>query len=153
VAVTRFYNTQLLRAGYYVRHMPKQAKSTFEVKNWDEHTASEVDGQAKITRASVTFAYHGDLEGESAMEYLMVYGAEGSARVIGLERITGTLAGKRGTFVLEHRGGYAAGTAKGDFNVVDGSGTGALASLAGSGTTIAEHEGKMVFELAYELGG
>ena len=103
----------------------KHAKSTFEVKSWDEKTTSEApEGEGKITRAAVGFAYHGDLEGEGAMEYLMVYGDGGSAIVIGLERITGSLGGKQGSFVLKHDGGYASGTARGEFTIVDGSGTG-----------------------------
>jgi hypothetical protein len=133
--------------------MPKHAKSTFEVKNWDEKTTSEApEGEGKITRASVVFAYHGDLEAEGAMEYLMAYGEGGSAIVIGLERITGSLGGKQGSFVLKHDGGYASGTAKGEFSVIDGSGTGDLSSITGKGRTIAQHEGKMTAELEYELG-
>jgi Protein of unknown function (DUF3224) len=132
--------------------MPKHAKSTFEVKSWDENTLSEVDqGQAKITRASVAFTYKGDVEGESAMEYLMVYGADGSATVIGIERITGKLEGKAGSFVLEHHGGYADGVAKAEFTIVDGSGTGALGGISGSGTAIARKDGSTEFGMRYEL--
>ena len=129
------------------------ARSTFEVKSWDEHTLSEVDGRAKITRASVVFAYHGDLEGEGSVEYLMTYGENGSAAVIAMERVTGSLAGKTGTFVLQHQGGYADGTARSAFTIVDGSGTGALASVHGSGVAVSQHEGPMTFELDYDLNG
>jgi hypothetical protein len=131
--------------------MPNQAKSTFEVKSWDEPTLSEgPDGAAKITHASVVFAYSGDLEGQSAMEYLMVYGDDGSATVIGVERITGTLNGKSGSFVLRHQGGYADGVAKGEFSVVDGSATGTLAGLRGKGTAIARKDGSTEFTLQYD---
>jgi hypothetical protein len=148
--VTRFYNTQRFGAGYYQRHMPKHAKSTFEVKSWDENTLSEADeGAAKITRASVVFTYKGDVEGQSAMEYLMVYNGE-SATVLGVERITGKLNGKEGSFVLKHAGGYANGVAQGDFTVVEGSGTGALAKLAGKGTAIARKDGSTEFTFSYE---
>ena len=51
-----------------------------------------------------------------------------------MERIACTLAGKAGTFVLQHQGGYADGTARGEFAIVDGSGTGALAGVRGRGT-------------------
>jgi Protein of unknown function (DUF3224) len=132
--------------------MAKPAKSTFEVKNWDEKTVNEVDGRLKITRASVVFAYHGDLEGESAMEYVMAYRDDGSATVIGVERITGRLGGKAGTFVVESRGGYADGTASGELSVVEGSGTGELAGIRGHGTSTATKDGKTAFELEYEIG-
>jgi hypothetical protein len=132
--------------------MAKPAKSTFEVKNWDEKTVNEVDGRLKITRASVVFAYHGDLEGESAMEYVMAYRDDASATVIGVERITGRLGGKAGTFVVESRGGYADGTASGELSVVEGSGTGELAGIRGHGTSTATKDGKTAFELEYEIG-
>jgi hypothetical protein len=131
--------------------MAKPAKSTFEVKGWDEKTVNEVDGRLKITRASVVFAYHGDLEGESAMEYVMAYGEDGSATVIGLERITGRLNGKQGTFTLQSHGGYANGSARGDVTVVEGSGTGELQGLRGHGTSMATSDGKSAFELEYEI--
>src|ERR1700694_1867660 len=132
--------------------MTKQAKSTFEVKNWDEKTVHEVDGRLKVTRASVAFAHHGDLEAESAMEYVMAYRDDGSATVVGLERITGRLDGKVGTFVLESRGGYADGTARGELTVVEGSGTGQLTGIRGHGTSMATRDGKTAFELEYEIG-
>jgi hypothetical protein len=132
--------------------MSKSAKATFEVKNWDEKTTSEVDGRLKVTRASVVFAYQGDLVAESAMEYVMAYRDDASATVLGLERITGGLDGKSGTFVVESRGGYADGTFRGELTVVEGSGTGELAGIGGHGTSMATSDGKTAFELEYEIG-
>jgi hypothetical protein len=131
--------------------MAKSAKATFEVKNWDEKTVNEVDERLKITRASVAFAYQGDLVGESAMEYVMAYQDDGSATVLGLERFTGRLDGKAGTFVLESHGGFADGTARGDVTVVKGSGTGELNGIDGHGTSMAASDGKTAFELEYEI--
>jgi hypothetical protein len=128
------------------------AKSTFAVKNWDEPTLSEVDGRLKMTRATVTFAYTGDLEGEGAMVYLMLYRDDGSASVIGMERITGKLSGRSGSFVLRHQGGYAGGTASGDFEVIDGSASGELTGLRGHGTAVARQDGSTDFSFDYEFG-
>jgi len=130
--------------------MTTHATSTFEVKSWDETTVNDVDGRLKLTRASVSFAYAGALEGTSAMEYLMLYGDAGSAKVLGLERISGKLGGNEGTFVLEHRGGYADGTASGQVSVVEDSGTGALAGLRGRGTAVAKQDGSTSFDLDYD---
>jgi hypothetical protein len=132
--------------------MAKSVTATFEVKSWDEKTANEVDGRLKITRASVVFAYQGDLVAESAMEYVMAYRDDASATVVGVERVTGRLDGKNGSFVLESRGGYADGTFKGDLTVVEGSGTGHLAGIRGHGTSMATKDGKTAFELEYDLG-
>lgn len=132
--------------------MAKSAKATFEVKNWEEKTVNEVDGRLKITRASVAFAYQGDLVAQSAMEYVMAYRDDASATVVGVERITGRLDGKDGSFVLESRGGYADGTASGDLIIVEGSGTGELTGIRGRGTSTATRDGKTALELEYEIG-
>jgi hypothetical protein len=128
-----------------------RAKSTFEVKSWDEPTLSEVDGQLKITRAEVTFAYSGDVEGQGAMQYLMLY-RDGSAVVLGMERITGRVGGRSGSFVLQHRGGYADGTASGEFEVIEGSASGELVGLRGHGTAVARGDGSTEFNLEYDFG-
>src|SRR5438105_14725632 len=132
--------------------MTTHANATFEVKSWDEQTLSEVDGRLKLTRASVAFAYQGDLEGQSAVEYLMMYRDDGSASVVGLERLTGQLAGKAGTFVLEHQGGYANGTASAECTIVPGSGTGDLEGLRGNGTSTAHKDGTTKLTLGYDFG-
>jgi len=50
------------------------------------------------------------------------------------ERIVGTLAGREGTFVLEQRGSMGGGhPGLMEATVVDGSGTGALTGISGSG--------------------
>ena len=126
-----------------------QAHSTFEVKSWDEKTSSEADGHLKITHSVVTFAYSGDVEGEGAMQYLMLYRDDGTAAVIGMERITGRLAGRSGSFVLQHHGGFADGVASGSFEVVEGSASGELAGLRGSGKAIARKDGSTEFTLDY----
>src|SRR5689334_24265020 len=112
-----------------------KAHSTFEVKQWNEETTSELDGDGrlKVTHATVEFAYSGDVEGQGAMQYLMLYREDGTAAVIGLERITGKLAGRNGSFVLQHHGGFADGVASGDFDVVEGSASGDLVGLKGKG--------------------
>ncbi len=46
--------------------MSTHATGTFEVKTWDEKLYDEIDGAAKLTRASVTQSFHGDIEGEGS---------------------------------------------------------------------------------------
>jgi Protein of unknown function (DUF3224) len=131
--------------------MPTHASSTFTPSTWDEETASEVDGHLKITHAKVTFSYSGDLQGESAMQYLMLYRDDGSAAVIGLERVSGALCGKQGTFVLQYQGGYADKTFSGDFEVVEGSASGDLAGLGGRGSAVAHKDGTTAFSFDFDL--
>ena len=91
--------------------MKSHATATFKVKSWDEKPYNE---SPKMTRASVQYEYHGDVEGDALSESLMIYGEDASASYVTLERIVGTLAGKAGSFVLQGSGTYSstAGEAK-----------------------------------------
>lgn len=121
------------------------------MKTWDEQPYNAPEG-VKLTHAAVTFAYSGDLEGESTMHYLMVYRDDSAPTVIGLEGVSGRLGGKAGTFVLEYDGAYADGVASGTLEVVAGSGTGELEGLRGKGKAVAGKDGSTEFTLDYDLG-
>ena len=134
--------------------MSKRATAKFTIKNWDEKPYDVVAGQPKLTRASVSQAYVGDLEGEGKVEHLMVYGDNGSASYVTLERVVGRLGSRSGSFVTQGSGTFEGSTAKGTFSVVPGSGTGELAGLRGTGSFIAvggQTDTQMV-TLEYEIG-
>ncbi len=114
--------------------MTEHAKATFTVSNWQEDTLHEWEDGAKITRASIGYAYEGDMAGESSAECVFVYGPDGTATIVGFERFVGTIGDRTGSLVLESRGTYDGTTARGDLTVVDGSGTGDLEGATGTGT-------------------
>ena len=120
--------------------MTVEGKSTFQITGWDEKTYQEIGGGAKLTNARVTQSYSGAIEGTSSIEYLMSYTIQGTASFVGLERVSGTVAGKSGTFVVQHAGTFSDGKAQSSWSVVPGSGTGDLASLRGSGSYVAGHD-------------
>src|SRR5262249_60895969 len=64
--------------------MSTHATGTFEGKSWNEQPYDEPEGRPKLARASVSNAFHGDVEGESTLEYLMLYRDGGSASFVGL---------------------------------------------------------------------
>jgi Protein of unknown function (DUF3224) len=132
--------------------MKKTVNARFAIKAWDEKPYSEGEDQPKLTRASVTKTFTGDLEGESQVEYLMMYRSDGTATFVGLERVVGHLAGKAGSFVLQRTGVFEDGMAKESYSVVPGSGTGELQSLRGEGTSAVGHGTEYPFTLNYELG-
>ncbi|WP_433262904.1 DUF3224 domain-containing protein [Actinosynnema sp. CS-041913] len=116
--------------------MSTQATGPVEMKSWDEHTwdgkrYDEATGP-KQTTGGMTTAYRGDLEGTGDMRFLMSYPDDDTCRSTGYEVVTGTLAGRTGTFVLEHVGGFRDGVAEGTFTIV--SATGDLTGLTGEGT-------------------
>lgn len=131
--------------------MKQIANARFAIKGWDEQPYSEGEKLPKLTRASVNKTYTGDIDGEGQVEYLMMYRADGSASFVGHERITGSIAGRRGSFVLERTGVFEGGLAKESYTVVDGSGTGELKGLRGEGATSVGHGMEHPIVLAYEL--
>ncbi len=112
--------------------MTTHASGTFDIKSWDEKPYDEAEGVPKITRALVSTTYKGDIEGQGTLEYLMVY-HDTTASYIGIERVTGQVGGRSGSFVLEHKGVYQDGKATSSSTVVVGGGAGDLAGLRGQG--------------------
>ncbi len=131
--------------------MKKSANARFAIKTWDEKPFSEGEGLPKLTRATVTKSFTGDIEGEGTLEYLMVYRGDGSATFVGLERVGGRLAGKAGSFVLQRTGVFEGGVAKESYSVVPGSGTGDLRDLRGDGTSAVGHGMEHPMTLNYDL--
>ncbi len=131
--------------------MSAHATSTFEIKAWDEKPFSEMEGGPKLTHASVTKTFHGDIEGEGTLEYLMVYHASGSTDFFGLERVVGRIGNRSGSFVLQHSGLDDGSAAKATCTVVVGSGTGDLRGLRGEGGFAATRDNYQVpFTLDYD---
>jgi hypothetical protein len=130
--------------------MKKRANARFAIKSWDEKPYSEGEDQPKLTRASVTKTYTGDIEGDAQVEYLMVYRRDGSAAFVGLERVVGRIGGKTGSFVLQRTGVFEGGQAKESYFVIPGSATGDLLGLAGDGSSAVGHGMEHPFTLSYE---
>ena len=122
--------------------MPK-ATGSFEVASWDEETYEEV-GDGKLTRASVTQTFTGDVDGEGAVQWLMSYREDGTAHFVGLQRIRGTIGGRT---IGDFDGKVASGT----WSVVPGGGSADLQQLRGTGSFEAPMGPKASFELDYEL--
>jgi len=131
--------------------MKQTAHAKFTIKSWDEKPYSEGEDLPKLTRAAVTKSFTGDIEAESHVEYLMMYRDDGSASFVGLERITGRLAGKTGSFVLERKGVFEGGLAKESYTVIAGSGSGELRGLRGAGKSEVGHASEYDVTLDYEL--
>jgi uncharacterized protein DUF3224 len=131
--------------------MKQTANARFAIKSWDEKPYSEGQDLPRLTRASVSKTFTGDIEGEGQVEYLMMYRADGSAAFVGLERVVGRIGGKAGTFVLQRSGAFENGQANESYSVVDGSATGELRGLRGDGKTSVGHGLDHPFALDYDL--
>jgi hypothetical protein len=131
--------------------MKKSANARFAIKNWDEKPYSEGKDLPRLTRASVSKTFTGDIEGEGQVEYLMMYRSDGSASFVGLERVVGGIGGKSGSFVLQRTGIFESGQAKESYFVIPGSATGDLQGLRGDGSSAVGHGMEHPFILSYEL--
>jgi hypothetical protein len=125
------------------------AEAQFKVESWDEQTYAELDEGGKLSRASVTQAFSGDIEGQGSVEWLMCYRADGTASFVGLQRVAGRLGDRSGSFVVETVGTFDGRVASADMSVVPGSGTDGLRGLRGSGRFDAPHAAPASFSLDY----
>src|SRR5215469_16289157 len=126
------------------------ANGTFEVKLMPQPVE---DKDAGIGRMSIDKQFHGDLEAVSKGEMLSATGnVKGSAGYVAIERVSGTLQGRKGSFVLQHNGVMNRGTPQLNISVVPDSGTDQLAGLTGI-MTIKIDEGKHSYEFDYTFGG
>jgi Protein of unknown function (DUF3224) len=131
--------------------MKKNANARFAIKKWDEKPYSEGQDLPRLTKASVTKTFTGDIEGEGHVQYLMMYRDDGSATFVGLERVVGRIGARSGTFVLQRLGVFESGQAKESYSVIPGSGTGDLRGLRGDGSSAVGHGSEHPFTLNYEL--
>jgi hypothetical protein len=125
------------------------ATGEFEIASWSEDTYRELTGGAKLTKASVTQNFTGELSGRGEVEWLMCYQEDGSARFVGLQRVEGSLGGRDGTFVAEALGDFAGGRASGTWRVL--AATDGLAGLRGQGSFEAPPGPKASFRLEYRF--
>jgi len=127
-----------------------QARGTFDVKVVPQGTPDTADGIA-LGRMSIDKQFHGDLEASSKGE-MLTSGLEsnGSAAYVAIERVTGTLNGRRGSFALMHQGTMNKDGQKLTVMVVPDSGTGQLAGLSGT-MTITIVDKKHLYEFTYSI--
>jgi len=108
-------------------------------------------GGAALGRMLIAKQFHGDLEGSSQGQmFAHSTAVEGSAGYVAMEVVDGKLAGRKGTFVLQHSGTMSHGSFQLSVTVVPDSGTGQLTGLAGSMAIIIA-EGKHSYEFDYTL--
>jgi len=112
--------------------MAHQVKGEFDVNRSAEPACDMGDG---VTAGHHRFdkQFHGDLQARSVVHMLAVgTDVPGSAAYVAIERLTGTLQGRAGTFFLQHNGMMKRGAASLSLTVVADSDTGELKGLAGA---------------------
>lgn len=127
-----------------------QAKGHFEVKLAPQPATPDIES-ANLGRMTIDKQFQGDLQANSLGEMLSAMGqVQGSAGYVAIERVTGSLHGKQGSFVLQHHGIMNRGVPQLSVIVVPDSGAGELTGLTGS-MQIRIEEGRHSYIFDYEL--
>jgi uncharacterized protein DUF3224 len=128
--------------------MTAYASGTFEVKLVPQDDKSE---DATLGRMTIDKQFHGDIEGVSRGQMLTALtSVEGSAGYVAIERVSGTLHGRSGSFTLQHSSLMRRGEPQQNIIVVPDSGTGQLAGLAGK-MVIKIGRGEHSYDFEYTL--
>jgi hypothetical protein len=132
--------------------MTTRASGPFDVKVAPLATDEKGEG-ISLGRLSLDKQFHGDLAGTGKGEMLTAgTPVKGSAGYVAIEWVSGTLHGRRGTFVLQHSGIMTRGTPQLALSIVPDSGTGELTGIAGTMAIKIEPDGKHFYELEYTIG-
>jgi hypothetical protein len=139
------FNAAAFQKGPAMNH----ASGTFEVKLVPQ--TDDKNGDTALGRMTIDKQFHGDLEGTSKGQMLTgMTDVKGSAGYVAIEKVSGTLKGRTGTFILQHTGTMNRGVPQLTITVVPDSGTGQLAGLAGNFKVIIA-DGKHSYEFEYTL--
>ena len=130
--------------------MTERAHGTFEVKM--APMAPDENGEETVGRMSLDKQFEGELVATSKGQMLAVRtDVQGSAGYVAMERVSGTLNGRRGSFALQHSGVMTRGAPHLSVTVVPDSGTDELVGLAGE-MTIDIVDGKHLYGFEYTVG-
>ena len=128
--------------------MTNRASGTFEVKMSPQDQGTDMP----VGRMMIDKQFQGDLVGTSKGQMLMVSSGnvKDSAGYVAIEKVTGTLNGRRGSFYLQHNGVMTRGVGELTITVIPDSGTDQLVGLRGKMSIIIA-EGKHSYEFEYTL--
>jgi hypothetical protein len=130
--------------------MTRHAGGEFDVKITPQK--DEGIGDPTIGRMSIVKTYHGDLEGTGLAQMLagMAADVKDSGAYVAIERVRGTLHGRKGSFAVHHRGVMTRGAQDLVITVIPDSGTEELTGISGT-MTIDIRDGKHFYGFDYTL--
>ena len=125
------------------------ASGPFEVKVTPHDDNSD---DPLLARMTLDKQYHGDLEGTGRGQMLTAGSAvKGSGAYVAIEKVSGTLKGRSGTFVLQHAGTMTNNAPQLTITVVPDSGTGQLKGIAGKMSITVAAGGKHSYDFEYTV--
>lgn len=129
----------------------KSANGLFDIEIAPQ-ALSGVAASSGLARMSIDKRFHGELDATSTGEMLAFRSAtNGSAGYVAMEMVRGSLDGRSGSFVLQHRSTMNRGVAAQSISVVPDSGTDALAGLSGQMVINIATDGTHSYQFEYTL--
>ena len=130
----------------------QRATGSFDVKVTAQKPDSQVARAANLSRLTIDKRFQGDLEGISKGEMLALQTeVKGSAGYVALERVSGKLKGRAGSFVLQHSATMSRGEPDSEITVVPDSGTGELRGLSGKMSITVLPDGAHNYEFDFKI--
>jgi len=130
----------------------QRATGSFDVKVTPQKPDTQVARAANLSRLTIDKRFHGDLEGISKGEMLALQTeVKGSAGYVALERVSGKLKGRSGSFVLQHSATMNRGEPDSEIAVVPDSGTGELRGLSGKMSITVLPDGAHNYEFDFKI--
>ncbi|WP_439658246.1 DUF3224 domain-containing protein [Lentzea sp. HUAS TT2] len=142
VRVPAIAATLLLLAGQSAAADPghrhrAEATGQFEIHTWVDTPLREVPGGVQLKSTATTQTFRGGLSGTGGSDSVAMVRPDGTSQFTGYVRVTGSIGGRDGSFLLEVRGGFDGTAARSTWSVVPGTGTGGLTGLRGEGGHVA----------------
>jgi hypothetical protein len=132
--------------------MSQHVTGPFDVKITPQKPDTQIARAANLGRLTIDKRYHGDLEAIAKGEMLAAQTeVKGSAGYVALERVSGKLKGRSGSFVLQHNGTMNRGTAELTVTVVPDSGAGELRGLSGKMKILIAPDGAHSYEFDFKI--
>ena len=133
----------------------QRATGSFDVKVTPQKPDTQVARAANLSRLTIDKRFHGDLEGISKGEMLAIQSEDvkGSAGYVAMERVTGKLKGRSGSFVLQHSASMSRGESQAQISVVPDSATGELRGLSGKMSISVAADGTHAYEFDFKIDG
>lgn len=110
-----------------------RANALITVHKYEPAAYDEPAEGPALTRIHVEESFSGDIAGAGVVEFLQAARADRAASFVGIERVSGSVGGRAGTFLLQDAGTVNGNIVSGDWSVIQGSGTGELSGLRGEG--------------------
>ncbi|MFJ8012872.1 DUF3224 domain-containing protein [Streptomyces sp. NPDC096339] len=130
--------------------MSEKSSGTFDLTSFEPEALDEGTGAA-LGRVRITKSFQGGLVGTSTVYMLSVADLEGGpVAYVAVERFTGELDGRKGSFVLQHTAPGSGGERLA-IRVVQGTGSGDLAGITGALEITVSEDGSHSYALEYTL--